>query len=119
MKRPMLKGKRDLADVIIKRLPMVRYHDLLFYFSVIFDLMAKRIIENRPVIIDGFGTFDRQRYGKRKRVNISTKKHHYVNYNVVSFKPHYDLLKMADLIGLDFIRTQKEKREKTNKGKKK
>ena len=108
----MLKGKRDLADVIAKRLPMIKYHDLLFYFSVIFDLMTKRIIENRPVIIDGFGTFDRHRHGKRKRYDLVKKNYYYIHYNVVTFKPHYDLIKMMNIIGLDFIKKQKEKRIK-------
>jgi len=111
--------KRTIFDIIKgmqDRLPYLSKNDINYYALVIIGLMRKRLIENKPVIIDGFGVLLRksknfiiyQDFLKARGFSITNKS----VAQLVKFYPHFDLLKMRDIIGKDFIKHLVMKNEK-------
>lgn len=91
-------------------MPTVKFEDMQFYVSIIISLMIKRMLENRPIIIDGFGVFDIRKRRYRIYDMISKRNEDFMREcSEIKFRMHYDFLKMAEIIGWDFIKKAKAK----------
>lgn len=100
----MIVNKGVLLRRLLKRMPTVRFYDMMYLVNCAAELMIKRIIEDRPVIIDGFGTLHRVQEKPRRAFNVGTRQMYTFQVNAVRFRPHIAFLRMIDAIGKDYLK---------------
>jgi nucleoid DNA-binding protein len=103
MKRMMI-GRGELLRAMLKRMPYVKFYDMMFFVNAIIELMIKRILEDKIIIVDGFGVFNRMKTKPRKAVNIGTKEYQTIVGHYIAFRPHYAFMQMVKWTGEDFLK---------------
>jgi len=114
----MRKTTYDIIRAMEDRLSFLSKSDIRYFVFVIIGLMKKRIVENRVVIIDGFGVLLRrqrkytlcQRYLEIKGLGKIEK----TIAHLIKFYPHHDLNKMRDIIGKNFLKHLVYKNDEKN-----
>ena len=82
--RPMIVTRGDLLRSMLKRMPGIKFYDMMGYVNLIVRILVARALENRITIIDGFGVLYRKKSQPRKIFNIGTGKYqHVVSHTVV------------------------------------
>ena len=82
--RPMIVTRGDLLRSMLKRMPGIKFYDMMGYVNFIVGILVARALENRITIVDGFGVLYRKKSKPRKIFNIGVGKHqHVVSHTVV------------------------------------
>jgi len=113
----MIVNKGILLRRLLKRMPTVRFYDMMYLVNCASELMIKRIIEDRPIIIDGFGTLHRVQEKPRRAFNVATRQMYTFEVNAVRFRPHIAFLRMIECVGKEYIKEliRKKSREAIKK----
>jgi len=102
-----------------ERMPYVKFYDMMYFVNAIIGLLKKRILEDRMIIVDGFGTISRVVHKPRRLYNVNKKDYNtVVSYNIY-FSPHEDFLSLINLIGKDFIKELVRKKSRIEISKRK
>ncbi len=100
----MVINRSSLLRAMLKRMPSVKFYDMMYFVNAIIELIIKRILEDKVVIVDGFGILTRTKSKPRRAYNVSKREYQTIVSNSVAFRPHHALLKMVELTGEDFLK---------------
>ncbi|HUU88590.1 MAG TPA: hypothetical protein VMX17_12675 [Candidatus Glassbacteria bacterium] len=94
--RPMIVTRGDLLRAMLKRMPGIKFYDMMKYVNIIVNILIKRALNNRITIIDGFGVLYRTKTQPKKTINIATGMVQNIVSHVVAFGPHKDFIAAAN-----------------------
>lgn len=109
---PYIVDRGRVLRLMLKRMPYVKFYDMMYFVNAIIELMIKRVIEDRVVIVDGFGVFSRREHKPRRLFNVNKKCFQDMVSHRINFNPHKDFLKMIEIVGKDFINELNRKKSK-------
>jgi nucleoid DNA-binding protein len=102
-----------------RRMPNIRFYDMMYYVNVIVDLLIQRIIDGRIIIVDGFGVLYRRTTKPRVNRDVTNNTLREIVFNQIMFRAHADFKRMIYANDSDFLRQliKKKSRETIKKRK--
>lgn len=101
--RPMIITRGDLLRSMLKRIPGIKFYDMMKYVNIIVDILIARALENRVTIVDGFGVLYRRKSKPRRIFNIGVGKHQHVVSHTVVLRGNKNFIEVINS-DIDFIK---------------
>ena len=90
--RPMIVTRGDLLRSMLRRMPGIKFYDMMKYLNLIVEILIERALSDRITIVDGFGVLYRRKTKPRKVFNSLSKEYLYVVSHAVVLRGHKDFI---------------------------